>query len=204
VYWLDTVIVAILLIGALFGAVSGLVWQIARVASFGVAIYAAIYLNDWATGVLRDLVLQGADPRVEMVLAYLLVFFVIYLAFFAATVLVERAMTVVCLQPLNKILGAGLGAVKAGLLLGAIFLGMASYPHAETQEVMNRSSLAPALADGTQLVIVAIPQEYKDWLCAGIEQLRELARSKAPALQAAGGVGVAELLPQHTGQNKSK
>jgi membrane protein required for colicin V production len=193
VYWLDTVIVTILLIGALLGAVSGLVWQLARVASFGVALYAAIYLNDWATGVLRDLVFQGADPRVAMVLAYLVVFLTIYLVFFALTVLIEHGMTVVSLQPLNKVLGAGLGAVKAGLVLGAIFLGLASYPHTETQELINRSSLAPALADGTQLVIVAIPQEYKDWLSTGFEQLREMVKDRAAALQAVG--AISEIIP---------
>ena len=189
-YWLDTVIVAILLIGAAFGALSGLVWQLARVASFGIAIYAAIYLNDWATHLLQDLVLQGADPRVGMVLAYLLVFLMIYLVFFAATVILEHGITVVCLQPLNKALGAGLGAMKAALVLGAVFLGMANYPNAETQEIMHRSSLAPPLAEGTQLVIVAIPQEYKDWLCEGIENLRELARAKAAALGTAGGIDI--------------
>ncbi len=189
-YWLDTVIVAILLIGAVFGALSGLVWQVARVASFGVAIYAAIYLNEWATKTLQDLVLQGADPRVGMVMAYLLVFLVIYLLFFAATVILERGMTAVCLQPLNKMLGAGLGAMKAALLLGAIFLGMVNYPHAEMQEIIHHSTLAPPLAEGTQLVIVAIPQEYKDWLCAGIENLRELAKTKATAIGTTGGVGI--------------
>jgi len=197
VYWLDTVIVAILVIGAIFGALSGLLWQIARVASFGVAIYASIYLNDWAAQVLQELVLQGADPRIALVVAYLLVFIAIYLVFFAATVLLERGMTVVCLQPLNRFCGAGLGTVKAALLLGAIFLGMASYPHASTQEMMDRSSLAPALAESTQLVIVAIPQEYKDWLCNGITSLRELAKAKAAALRAADGTAMPELLSNH-------
>ena len=186
-YWLDTVIVTVLAIGAIFGALSGLLWQIARVASFGVAIYASIYLNEWAAQALQDLVLQGADPRVGMVLAYLIVFIAIYLVFFCATVLLERGMTVVCLQPLNRFLGAGLGAVKAALLLGAVFLGMASYPHASTQDLMERSSLAPALADSAQLALVAVPQEYKDWLGSGLTSLRDMAKAKTSALRAANG-----------------
>jgi membrane protein required for colicin V production len=179
VYWLDTVIVAILIIGAIFGALSGFLWQIARVATIGVAIYASIYLNEWATQLLQDMALQGADPRISMVLAYLLVFVAIYVVFFLATVLLERGMMVVRLEPLNRLLGGALGVVKAGLILGAIFLGMASYPHPNMQEILDPSALAPALADGAQLVIVAIPQEYKDWLCEGLKNLREMARQKA-------------------------
>ena len=181
-YWLDTVIVAVLTIGAVFGAVSGLLWQVARVASLGVAVYASIYLNDWAATLLQDMALQGADPRIAMVLAYLVVFIAIYLTLFSATLLLERGMTVVCLQPVNRLLGGALGMVKAGLILGAIFLGMASYPHANTQELMDRSTLAPALAEGMQLVIVAIPQEYKDWLCSGLQSLRDVARARAAGM----------------------
>jgi membrane protein required for colicin V production len=182
-YWLDSAILAVLLIGFVFGALSGFVWQVARVASIGLAIYAAIYLNEWAAGLLQDLALQGADPRVAMVLAYLLVFIAIYLIFFSATLLVERGMTAVRLQPLNRLLGGGLGALKAGLLLGAVFLGMASYPHARTQEFLDRSLLAPPLAETMQLVIVAVPREYKDWLCSGLNNLRDLARTKAASLR---------------------
>ena len=66
----------------------------------------------------------------------------------------------------------------------AIFLGMASYPHARTQEMLDRSLAAPTLANSMQIVIVAIPQEYKDWLCNGLKNLRELARIRTAALAA--------------------
>jgi uncharacterized membrane protein required for colicin V production len=187
VFWLDTFILAALLLGAVFGAMSGLLWQVARLVSFGAAIYSSIYLNDWARGVLQDLMLQGADPRIGMVLGYLVVFLAVYLVFFAITVLLERGMIAVCLQPINRLLGAGLGSLKAGLLLGAVFLGMASYPHPSTQELMDRSTLAPTLADGAQLVIVAVPQQYKDWLTSGLGELREMAKTRMAELHAARG-----------------
>jgi membrane protein required for colicin V production len=185
VYWLDSAILAVVLIGAFFGALSGFLWQVARVASIGLAIYAAIYLNDWAAQLLQDIVLQGADPRVAMVLGYLLVFVAIYLVLFSASLLLERGMAAVRLQPVNRLLGGGLGALKAGLMLGAVFLGMASYPHGRTQEILDRSVLAPVLADSMQLVLVAVPQEYKDWLCSGWNSLRDLARSKAASREGA-------------------
>jgi uncharacterized membrane protein required for colicin V production len=172
---LDTVILAVLAVGALFGALRGFLWQVARVVSVGVAVSAAIYLNDWAAKLLEETLLQGAHPRVSMGFAYLAVFVVFYLAFFCTAVLLERGIMAVRLEALNRLLGGALGAVKAALVLGAVFLGMASYPHTRTQEVLDRSLIAPTLADGMQLVIVVIPQEHKDWLCKGLESLRELA-----------------------------
>jgi membrane protein required for colicin V production len=179
VYWLDTAILAVLATGALFGALSGLLWQVARVLSCGVAVYASIYLNDWAAQALQEFALHVADPRLAMVLAYLVVFVAIYLTLFCATLLLERAMTAVRLQPLNRLLGATLGGVKAGLLLGAVFLGMANYPHPSTRELLDRSALAPVLARGMQVVIIAVPQEYKDWLCNGVQTVRQVLTTEA-------------------------
>jgi uncharacterized membrane protein required for colicin V production len=181
VYWLDTAILAVVATGAVFGALSGLLWQVARVVGFAAAVYASIYLNDWAARTLQEVVLDGADARLAMVLAYLLVFLAIYLTFFCLTVVLERAMKAVRLQPLNRLFGAGLGAVKAGLLLGALFLGMASYPHPSTREMLDRSLLAPRLAQGAQALLVAVPQEYKDWLADGVQSLRDITRTGVPS-----------------------
>src|SRR5262249_45430330 len=104
-------------------------------------------------------------------------------------VLLERGMAAVRLQPLNCLLGAALGVVKAGLILGAVCLGLASYPHPATKEVMDRSTLAPALAEAVQLVTVAVPQEYKDWLSSGLQSLRDLARVEAEGIAARPGGG---------------
>ena len=55
-HWLDTTILVLLVVGATFGAMSGLLMQVARVVGLSVAVYAAIYLNEWATQALEEAV----------------------------------------------------------------------------------------------------------------------------------------------------
>ena len=45
-YWLDSTILALLAIGALVGAWTGFLWQVARILSLALSLYAAILAND--------------------------------------------------------------------------------------------------------------------------------------------------------------
>ncbi len=178
-FWLDTTILALLALGALLGAVSGFLWQVARIASLALAIYAAILLNEWASALLSEAILQGADPRLARGLAYLVVFLVVFVVLYQVIWLLDQWIQAVNLEPLDRLLGAMVGALKMGLLLAAICLGLTNYPHAKTKEVLDKSSLAPVLASGMDAVLVAIPEEYKNELTAGWNHLRELARNRA-------------------------
>jgi membrane protein required for colicin V production len=178
-YWLDTTILVVLGLAALLGAISGLLWQLLRLVGFGVAVYAAVFGNDWASNVLRQTLLRDADPIAVRAVAYGVVFVGVYLALFLLTFLLERALKAAKLKALDRLLGALLGAAKAGLILGAIFLGLANVPHPQAREMLNRSLLAPVLADGVNLVLLAIPQEYKSQLQDGLRGLRDASRRKA-------------------------
>jgi membrane protein required for colicin V production len=174
----DTTIVILGLIGAAFGLMSGFLWQVSRIVSFGVALYASIYCHDWASGVLTAAFFRDADPRIPRVLAFPIVFLTVYLFFFVITLILERSMKAARLEPVNRAIGAVLGAVKTALILGAICLAMANYPSERTAEIMDKSVLAPALADATNYIIIAVPEEYKKELQSGLINLREAARDK--------------------------
>ena len=177
-HWADTTIIALLLIGAAFGLLSGFLWQVSRIVSFGVALYASIYCHEWASGVLTVVFARDTDPRIPRVLAYPILFLGVYLVFFLITLLLERTMKAARLEPLNRVVGALLGAVKTALIVGAICLAMASYPNTRTQEILQKSALAPVLADVTNIVIIAIPDEYKEELQSGLSHLRDAAREQ--------------------------
>jgi uncharacterized membrane protein required for colicin V production len=172
-YWLDTTILAILGCGAVFGAVSGLLMQLARLVGFGVALYAAIYFNEGATSLLRDNALQEAEPWVAHLVAYVAVFLAVYLTILLLTVALERGMKAVRLQVINRVLGAALGAAKLGLLLGALFLGLTHYPSDATRDMLRKSTLAPLLAEGAETLVSAVAAEWGSELQATGTSLRQ-------------------------------
>jgi membrane protein required for colicin V production len=178
-FWLDTSILAILSLGAVFGAMSGLMWQVARFASVAAAIYAALLLNDQVSVALHEGCMQGADPRFVRMAGYVVVFLAVYLALFFATRLVYQGMEAARLEPLDRLLGAALGLGKAALLLAAIAWTLGSFQHPKTREVLDESALAPVLAEGMEAVMQVIPPEVKAEVCDGLQSLKEIARRKA-------------------------
>ncbi|MCC6418337.1 MAG: CvpA family protein [Gemmataceae bacterium] len=170
-YWLDTTILAVLGIGALFGAVSGLLMQLARLIGFAIALYVAICFNADAAALTQRWFVQEADPRVAQIVAYVGVFLLVYLGIFLFTLILERGMRAARLQGLNRVLGALLGATKVGLILGAVFLALEHVPNDATQQMVQRSTIAPVLARGTESLVVALANEYPDEVRSGLQNL---------------------------------
>jgi uncharacterized membrane protein required for colicin V production len=184
-YWLDTTILAILGVGAVFGALSGLLLQLARLVGFGVALYAAVYFNDSMTALLKDSGMQEAEPWLAHLVGYVLVFLAVYLTIFLLTVVLERGMKAVRLQVINRMLGALLGAGKLALLLGGVFLGVTYYPSAATRDMMRKSTLAPILAEGTENLVGALAAECRADLEDASTTLRQAV--ERPVREAAAG-----------------
>ncbi len=91
-YWLDTLLVALLALGAALGFYSGFLCQIARILTFAIALMATIAFNDPATRLCQEQFLQGADSRIAQATAYVLVFLLVYISLFLATRLAIAGM----------------------------------------------------------------------------------------------------------------
>jgi membrane protein required for colicin V production len=184
-YWLDSTILALLALGALVGAWTGFLWQVARILSLSLSLYAAILANDSVAKLFQDTFLKGVDDRIPHAVAYVAVFIVVYIILHQLVWVLDRVIRAVRLEPIDRLLGALVGACKIGLVLAAVCLGLTAYPHPRTKEVMEKSTLAPVLAEGMEMVLFVIPEEYKSELCSGLKNLREMARARL-ALQAQG------------------
>ena len=75
-------------------------------------------------------------------------------------------------------LGAGLGLLKVAVILAVVCWGLASLQHPKTQEALERSLLAPTLANGVDTALHFIPPGVKTELNDGLENLKDLARGK--------------------------
>jgi len=178
-YWLDTLILVLLGVGAGLGAWTGLLKQIVRVFGFAAALLCAVLLHGWAAGWLQQAVLRKADPAVADSLAYGGVFVAVLLVFQLTALVIDRGLKAAKLKWADRLLGAGLGAVKGALILGAVFLAVLEFPHPSTKEAMQQSALAPPLAAAVGLGLSAIPSEYTEGFRAGLDRIRQEADKKS-------------------------
>jgi len=173
-YWLDTLLLALLALGGALGFWSGFLWQIARTLTFAIALAATVMGNEKATQLCQEQLLRDADPRISQAIAYVLVFLVVYLICFYASKLLHASIRAADLEMVDRLLGALFGAGKMALLLAALCLSAANYPHPATRTLLSKSTLAPAFADGMEHVLILIPEEYKENLCGTLVSLRDM------------------------------
>jgi membrane protein required for colicin V production len=171
-HWLDITLLIVLGLGALLGARSGLLWQVARLITFGVAFYVCIFYHEPVANLLENY-LTDTSPLLLNVLSYVATFCGVYLVLYGITLLLQRLLKASKLKTLDRVLGAGFGLLKATLLVGAILMGVALYSTPQTDAAMAESRLAPVLLEGMRAVTVAVPQNYKDDLNASVERIRQ-------------------------------
>jgi membrane protein required for colicin V production len=181
-HWLDCTILALLAAAGVLGAYSGLLMQVFRLAGFAASLYAASCLHGWATHCLQGSLMKGTDPRAASAVAFASVFLVIYLAIFLATLLGERGVRAAQLQYVNRGLGALLGVLKMGLLIGAVSYGLQQLPHEPTRQIVDDSVIAPLLAQGVDQAIAAVPAEYKNDVSKSWQQVRDSLPAKGGKL----------------------
>ena len=119
-YWLDTTLLVLLVLGAGLGAWTGLLKQIVRVVGLIAALAAAVFLHSWAADVLQQLVLKGSERMVADALGYGVVFLGVLLAFQLTAVVIDRCLKAVKLKWADRVLGCIVGGLKAALILGAL------------------------------------------------------------------------------------
>jgi uncharacterized membrane protein required for colicin V production len=173
-HWLDITLLIVLALGALLGARRGLLWQVTRILTFALAIYVCIYYHEtvaaWIAPYLKD-----ASALIVSILSYVAVFLVVYLVSYGLTLLLEAGVKAAKLKTTDRILGAGLGALKAALLSGAVLMGLAMVGIPQTDEAIARSQVAQVELQIMRGVIVAVPQDYKEQFKDARERIQEKA-----------------------------
>jgi membrane protein required for colicin V production len=172
-HWLDITLLALLAVGAGLGFWSGLLMQVARLVSFGLAIYATFVLNEPVAQLLHDRVSPETHVNLLRGISYVAVFLVVYVTLFALSRMLYKVVRASKLEVLDRIAGAALGAFKMVLVLAPVCAFLAFLALPATEDWMRRSTIAPLLATGLHRAIEYVPESAKNQAQESVEHVRD-------------------------------
>ncbi len=170
--WLDGTLLGVLGLGAVLGALTGFFVQLARILGVAVALYLSILCNDGIASYVHQHVMPAVPVEVVQAAAYLAVFVAIFVLFLVLTAVMRYGLRGTGLELMDRLLGAVLGCAKMAIALAAVCLILVHYPSPATHEVLNKSVLAPALAQGMELSLVLLPADMRREVHEGLSNLR--------------------------------
>jgi membrane protein required for colicin V production len=140
--WLDLLLIALPLLGAIGGFRHGMVKEISGIIGLIAAIYAAINLSDWAKGFIRPYV-EWTDNIVSFA-AFVGVLLGVMLVVALFAKLIESLLGFMMLGGINRIIGAVVGMLKGFLWLSMVLLIVDAVDRRISfipQEARNKSAL---------------------------------------------------------------
>lgn len=157
---LDTVLLAALLFSMLVGAWRGLVYELLSLVGWIVAFWVA----RWQAGAVAAwLPLQEWEPALRYALGFVLVFILALFAWGLVSALARKMIEWVGLRPVDRVLGAFFGALRAGVL--ALVLAVVGlYTSAHEAPWWQESLLAPWLVGMVGHIVPALPEELGRYL----------------------------------------
>jgi membrane protein required for colicin V production len=175
-----------LLLLALFAAfvIQGFVRGLSRVVIGLAATVLGILLGAWFYGVaaayLRPYI---ENPALANICGFLLILALVQTAGGVLAWSISRAFKTVGLGWLDRLLGAGFGAIKAALVGIALSLIITAFPldSATSPNALASSRLAPYIAYASRLLALATPHELKSGFDQTYQGLRDLWSRHAPA-----------------------
>ncbi len=187
-HWLDGTILAMLALGALLGARSGVARMVLRLIAYVAAVYGAIYLSAPLTQFLRTH-LTEVRHEIPQLFSFVGTFLAVYVTIWATPIVlknllqslkvlptnkrIDEAVELVGLKPLDRLIGAGVGAIFVALVMGTLLFGSAQSNDSAVHADLDGSKLRPILVSTVEKVLVAIPQEDKDALVAALKRLEQ-------------------------------
>ncbi len=112
--WVDAAMLALVVVSALVGAVRGLTFELLSLAGWFAAYFGARWL---APAVAPHLPFDAGGPALNQVIAFACVFLIVLVVWSLAARAVAGLVRATPLRPLDRVLGALFGIVRAGVVL---------------------------------------------------------------------------------------
>lgn len=157
--WLDVVLSLVLAWSVVAGFRKGLTREVIGLAS----VVVALLLGTWFYGTAASYLLPYISSRPAASFAgFLLVFCGVILLGAVVSAIVRKFLKVTGLSIFDKILGAGFGLIRGGLIGVALVMGTMAFSTGDKPpSSVVGSRLAPYMIDGAQVVVAVAPFELK-------------------------------------------
>ena len=127
--WIDIAMLAFLVLSVIVGLVRGVVFEVLSLVGWFVAWFFALWLTPVA---LPYITLGGVGTTLNHVIAFACVFLVVLLIWGIGARLVRALIRATPLSPVDRVLGAGFGVLRGGVVLLLVVLVVSFTPLAKS------------------------------------------------------------------------
>lgn len=158
--WLDYALISVMVIGTVFGILTGPLWQAYRICSVVLAFVAAFFLHRIVGGILNGLF----SPETSSILGGVIIFVIILILTYVIGNLFKTFLRKRKFGKSGRILGGGFAFIKT-VLTCCIIISVVSFLEDNRAGVMiNNSFIAHNLDKGAKIIFPKIDQNIKDIL----------------------------------------
>ena len=167
--WLDGLLIGVFVISLIAGFGRGLIRESIGLAAlvlgviFGVRLYGDVadFLGRWVV-----------DTRIASILGFLIVLSAFSIAGAIVGRIIAGSLHTVGVGWLDRLAGAGFGAVRGVLLAIALLMILMAFPSEHTKSAIVSSRLAPGVAAASHALSTWTPPELKEAFARNYEEVR--------------------------------
>lgn len=156
--WLDLALLGMLISSLVSGFIRGFSRTIIGFAASVIAILAAIWFYPAAAALLKPYV---AHPSLANFAGFGLIFAGVTIAGAISSRILERMIKWAGLKWLDRLMGAGVGAVRAGVVAAAIVMGLCAFSRNPPPSAVAQSQLAPYALELANVLTALAPAELR-------------------------------------------
>jgi len=170
--WLDIVLLLVLAGSVVTSFSTGLAREVVGLVSMIAALVLAIWFYGSAGSFLQPYV---SSPRIANFCGFLMVFCGVILLGAVLGRLLRRMMKVAGLSFVDRLLGAGFGAVRGVLISVAVVMALLAFtPGKSPPDAVVHSRVAPYVIDAARVCAAAAPHELQDGFRKNYEQVKTI------------------------------
>ncbi len=154
--FVDLLVVLIILASAGYAAWRGFVSETLGIVAWATAAFASLYIGPWVARMAHSLI---ATPWIATVTGYALVFIVVFIPIQFASHRFSEGVKRSPVGPLDRVLGATFGIVRALAILGIAYLTFTAFvPIRDQPRWLNDAYTLPLIQSSAEVVLALVPE----------------------------------------------